>query len=184
MNRYALTVRRWWAVPPTLAVIVVVCWAVGTSEVPIPSLVGGMDGARLAYFTPILAVVAVMYCMERRLREAERTAVVPIRRLDHGAVILTAVLAHGAGVLVGMDVARNITLLLALALLVRRVANEAAAAASGMALLIGTLIAGRAYQPGGSATHTWWALPLYPAGSATAWLITVAVFALVLLASP
>lgn len=183
MNRYALTVRRWWTVPPTLALIVLVCWTAGTSEVPIPSLAGGMIGTHLAYFTPILAVVAVMYCMERRLRDAELTAVVPVRRLDRGAVLLTVGLAHGAGVLVGMDVARNIMLLLALALLVRRVANEAAAAASGMALLIGTLIIGRAYQPGGSATHTWWALPLYPAGSASAWLVTVAVFALALLVS-
>lgn len=179
MKCYALTVRRWWVIPLVLALVVLVCWTVGTSEVPVPSLVGGMIGARLAYFTPILVVVAVMYCTERQLREAESTAVVPIRRFDHGAVVLTVVLAQGAGLLVGMDIARNIMLLLALALLVRRVANEAAAAAAGMMVLIGSLILGRSYQPGGGAAHAWWALPLYPSGSMAAWLATVVLFAFV-----
>ncbi|CAL9461195.1 hypothetical protein [Streptomyces sp. enrichment culture] len=181
MNCYAITVRRWWAVPGALVLLVLLCLAAGASEVPVPSLAGGMVGARLEYFTPVLVVIAVMYCMDRRLRETERTAVIPVWRLDRGAVILTVALAHGAGALVGMDVARNLTLLLALALLVRRAVNEAAAAGAAMALLIGTLVTGRTYEPGGSSTHTWWALPLYPAGSAPAWLITIAVFALALL---
>ncbi|MDQ1009467.1 hypothetical protein QFZ82_003952 [Streptomyces sp. V4I23] len=183
MNLYAVTVRRWWAVPLALALLVLVCWTVGATEVPVPSLVGGLTGVRLAYFTPILAVVAVMYCLERRLREAESTAVVPVRRFESGAVLLTVVLAQAAGLVVGMDVARNITLLLALALLTRRLTNEATAAAAGLMFLIANLILGRAYQPDGHATHTWWAIALYPAGSMAAWLVTLALFALALAVS-
>ncbi|MDI3388232.1 hypothetical protein QIS99_18770 [Streptomyces sp. B-S-A8] len=183
MIAYAMTVRRWWVVAPTLALIVFVCLAVGASEVPVPSLVGGMTGARLDYFAPILAVIAVMYCMDRRLPEPERTAVVPVRRLDRAAIAITSAFALGSGALIGMDIARNLVLLVSLALLVRRVANEATAAATGMALLVASLVAGRAYQPGGSTTHTWWALPLYSAGSVTAWLATLCLFALALFVS-
>lgn len=178
MNRYVIVVRRWWIVPSALLLLVLVSGTVGSSEVPVPSLTGGMSGARVAYFTPVVIVVAVMYCLERRLPEAESTAVAPIRRFDQGAVFLTAVLAHGAGLVVGMDVARNITLLLALALLVWRLANEAAAAAAGLLFLILNLMLGRAYDASGHAAHTWWALTLYPARSLGAWLVAAALFAL------
>ncbi|MGW2183942.1 hypothetical protein ACWCXX_39420 [Streptomyces sp. NPDC001732] len=181
MNRYAITVRRWWSAPAALAMLVAVCWTVGASEVPVPSLTSGMGSAQLAYFTPILIVVAVMYCLERQLHEAETTAVLPVLRFDQGAIILTAALAHAAGLVVGMDIARNVTLLLALALLTRRVANEATAAGAGLMLLIINLILGRAYNPDGFATHTWWAIALYPSDSMTAWLVTVVLFALALL---
>ncbi|WP_147976140.1 hypothetical protein [Streptomyces sp. MS191] len=139
-----------------------------------------MVGARLAYFTPILIVVAVMYCLERRLCEAESTAVTPIRRYDNGALILTAMLTHSAGLVVGMDVARNVTLLLAVALITRRLANEATAAGAGLLLLVINLVLGRTHQPDGNPSHAWWALPLYPAGNLAAWLITVVLFALAL----
>ncbi|MFF9013498.1 hypothetical protein ACF09C_11115 [Streptomyces sp. NPDC014870] len=175
-----IVVRRWWIVPSALLLLVLVSGTVGSSEVPVPSLTGGMSGARVAYFTPVVIVVAVMYCLERRLHEAESTAVAPIRRFDQGAVVLTAVLAHGAGLVVGMDVARNITLLLALALVVWRLANEAAAAAAGLLFLILNLMLGRAYDAGGHASHTWWALALYPARSMGAWLVAAALFALAL----
>ncbi|MFD7314080.1 MULTISPECIES: hypothetical protein [unclassified Streptomyces] len=180
MNRYAITVRHWWVVPAALALLVVVCWTVGASEVPVPSLIGGMGSAQLAYFSPVLIVLAVMYCLERQLREAEITAVLSVRRFDQGAIVLTAVLAHAAGVVVGMDVARNVTLLLALGLVTRRLANEATAAAAGLMFLIINLILGRAYNPDGYTTHTWWAVALYPAGSLTAWLVAVALLALAL----
>ncbi|MFB7836473.1 hypothetical protein [Streptomyces sp. NPDC056056] len=152
----------------------------GASEVPVPTLVSGMIGARLVYFTPLLIVVAVMYCLERRAREPECTAVVPIRRYDAGALVLTVVLAHTAGLLVGMDMARNTTLLVALALLVRRLANEATAVAAGLLFLLFNLILGRTLQPEGHSSHTWWAVALYPAGSVTAWLVTAVLFALAL----
>ncbi|MFJ2560644.1 MULTISPECIES: hypothetical protein [unclassified Streptomyces] len=180
MNRYALVVRRWWAVPAALVLLVAVCWTVGASEVPVPSLAGGMGGAQLAYFTPVLIVVAVMYCLDRHLHEAETTAVLHVHRFDQGAVVLAVVLAHAAGPVVGMDVARNVTLLLALALLTRRIANEATAAAAGLMFLIINLILGRAYNPDGHTTHTWWAVALYPSSSMAAWLAATALFALAL----
>ncbi|NDZ80546.1 hypothetical protein G3I19_18840 [Streptomyces sp. SID10853] len=180
MNRYAITVRRWWAVPAALAVLVLICSAIGTSTVPVPSLTRGAGGAQLAYFTPVLVVIAVMYCLERQLHEAETTAVLPVRLLDQGAVVLTALLAHGAGLLVGMDIARNVTLLLGIALLVRRMANEATAAGAGLMFLILNIILGRAIGPNGHSTHAWWAIVLYPSGNMPAWLLAVALFALAL----
>lgn len=180
MRSYVIAVRRWWTVPLAVAVLVLVCGSVGSSEIPVPSLVGGMVGARLAYFTPVLIVLAVMYCLERRLCEAESTAVTPVRRYDNGALILTVMLTHSAGLVVGMDVARNVTLLLAVALITRRLANEATAAGAGLLLLILNLVLGRAYQPDGHPSHAWWALPLYPAGNLAAWLIAVGLFAIAL----
>ncbi|TLQ44682.1 hypothetical protein [Streptomyces marianii] len=180
MNRYVVVVRRWWTVPLALLLLILVSGTVGTSEVPVPSLTGGMAGARVAYFTPVVIVIAVMYCLERRLPSAESTAVVPIRRFDQGAVVLTVVLAHGAGLVVGMDVARNITLILALALLTWRLANEATAAVAGLLFLILNLMLGRAYDANGHASHTWWALALYPARSVGAWLTAAVLFALAL----
>jgi hypothetical protein len=180
MKRYTIAVRRWWVVPGALIALVVVCGTAGTSTVPVPSLTGSVGGAQLTYFTPVLVIVAVMYCMERRLHQAESTAVVPLPLLDRAALVLTVVLAHAAGLVVGMDVARNIMLLLALAIATRRLANEATAAAAGLLLLILNLILGRAYDGAGHAAHTWWALTLYPADSGGAWLFTALLFALAL----
>ncbi|MFH8474824.1 hypothetical protein [Streptomyces sp. NPDC018000] len=146
-----------------------------------PSLTSGMGSAQLAYFTPVLVAVAVMYCLERRILDVEITAVLPIRRFDQGAVVLTVVLAHLAGLVVGMDIARNVTVLLALGLLTRRLLNEAAAAAAGLMFLVINLILGRAYGPDGHVAHTWWAIALYPSNSMTAWLAAVALFVLALL---
>ncbi|MGW1882404.1 hypothetical protein [Streptomyces sp. NPDC001970] len=156
------------------------CLLVGESEVPVPSITSGMGGAQLAIFTPVLVVIAVMYCLDRSLGRAETTAVLPIGTLDRGTVAVTAGLAHLAGLLVGMDIARNTVLLLAVALLVRRLVNEAAATVAGLMVLILNLVAGRAYNPDGFVGHTWWAIALYPADSVSAWLITMLVFALAL----
>lgn len=176
MIGYAVKVRRWWAVPVALALVMSVCWMAGASEVPVPTLAAGMGSAQLAYFTPVLIIIAVMYCFERRLSDVEATAVPPVRLLDRGAVVLTAVLAHGAGLVVGMDVARNTVLLLALALIARRLANEATAAGAGLGFLIINILLGRVYSPDGIATHSWWAVALYPSGSVSAWLVSVALF--------
>ncbi|MFB6815613.1 hypothetical protein ACFCV8_13835 [Streptomyces sp. NPDC056347] len=178
MNRYATAVRRWWAGPSALVLLVVVCWSVGASEVPVPSLTGATGSSQLAYFTPVLIVIAVMYCLDRHLGNAEATAVRPIRRFDRSAVVLTAAFAHLAGLVVGMDIARNVTLLLALGLLTRRLANEATAAGVALMFLIINLILGRAYSPDGQRAHTWWAVTLYPSDSVAAWLAAVALFLL------
>ncbi|MGW2019052.1 hypothetical protein [Streptomyces sp. NPDC001927] len=139
-----------------------------------------MGSAQLAYFTPVLVVVAVMYCLDRNLDRTETTAVRPISTLDRGIVTGTAVLAHLTGLLVGMDIARNTVLLLAIALLVRRLINEAAATAAGLMFLVLNLVAGRAYNPDGFVGHTWWAVTLYPDHSLGAWLTAAIVFALAL----
>ncbi|MFV2117756.1 hypothetical protein ACE14D_04635 [Streptomyces sp. Act-28] len=180
MKRYTIAVRRWWTVPAALALLVLVCVAAGAADIPVPSLNGGTGSTQLAYFTPVLVVVAVMYCLDRRLRDVESTAAVPVHRFDLGALVLTVVLAHAAGLVVGMDVARNITLLLALGLLTRRLANEAVAAAAGLLFLVLNVMLGRPYDPAGHVVHAWWALALHPAGSLAAWLVASAVFVLAL----
>ncbi|WP_406486664.1 hypothetical protein [Streptomyces sp. NBC_01563] len=121
-----------------------------------------------------------MYCLERQLHEAETTAALPVRRFDQGAIILTAVLAHAAGLMVGMDIARNVTILLGIALLTRRLANEATAAGAGLMFLIINVILGRVIGPDGHSTHSWWAIVLYPSGNMLAWLVAVALFAVAL----
>lgn len=176
MKHYAIKVRRWWAAPSALVVVMLVCWMAGTSEVPVPTLAGGMGSAQLAYFTPVLVIIAVVYCFERRLGDVEATAVVSVRWLDRGATVFVAVLAQGAGLVVGMDVARNAVLLLALALIVRRLTNEATAAGAALGFLIVNILLGRVYSPDGVASYSWWAVALYPSGSAAAWLFSVALF--------
>ncbi|MEV7858364.1 hypothetical protein AB0O86_05855 [Streptomyces hirsutus] len=180
MTLYATKVRQWLAAPAALGLLVAVCLLAGKSEVPVPSITSGMGNAQLAFFTPVLAIVAVMYCLDRRLGQAETTAVQPVSTLDRGMVTATAALAHLAGLLVGMDIARNTVLLLAVALLIRRLINEAAATAAGLMLLVLNLVAGRAYDPDGLVSHTWWAIALYPADNFSAWLATAAAFALAL----
>ncbi|MER5853776.1 hypothetical protein ABT126_44655 [Streptomyces sp. NPDC002012] len=152
----------------------------GGERGPCPKPVWATGSAQLAYFTPVLIVIAVMYCLDRHLHDVETTAVQPVQRFDQGAIILTAALAHAAGLVVGMDIARNVTLLLALGLLTRRLANEATAAGAGMMFLVINLILGRVYNPDGHKAHAWWAVALYPSNSMTAWLVAVALFALAL----
>lgn len=171
---YVITVRRWWAALSAIMALVGVCWSLGATEVPVPSFIGGMTGVRLEYFTPLFVVIATLYCLERRLTHAESSAVVGITRLNLGAVLLVVVGAHVAGLIVGMDIARNVTLLLSLAILIRSLVNEAAAATAGLMCLIVSLMLGRTYQPNGEAGYAWWALPLYPADSLAAWLAAAA----------
>ncbi|MYW10114.1 hypothetical protein GT034_17410 [Streptomyces sp. SID2563] len=178
MTRYAVIVRRWWTVPAALVVVITVCLVVGANEIPVPTLSGGMGSAQLAYFTPVLLVVALMYCLDRRLPDVEAVAVLSVKRLDEYAVVITVLLAHAAGSAVGLNFARNVMLVLALALLTRRVANEAAAAGVSLLFLIANVLLGRGLDPDGQVTHTWWAVSLYPAGSRTAWLVSCALFLL------
>ncbi|MEV0580830.1 hypothetical protein [Streptomyces sp. NPDC050392] len=181
MRLYLTTVRRWWAVALSLLLLVAVCETMGSSEIAVPSLTAGVSGgAHVSYFAPWLMVVATMYCLDRGLQEAERTAVIGLAWIDRGVVIAGVVLAHLLGPVVGWDVARNVMLLLGIALAFRYLANEAAAAAVPLMFLIFNIVAGRAYQGGGAAMHAWWALPLYPPGSIAAWLVSALVFALAL----
>ncbi|MFF9866010.1 hypothetical protein ACF1G0_11375 [Streptomyces sp. NPDC013953] len=178
MRLYMLSVRRWWAVVPSLGLLVSFATSLGELGVPVPSLLTGFTTAPAKYFSPVLVVGATMYVLDRRLADAEATAVTRVRRLDLGGLIVTVLAAHAAGSAAGWEVSRNTMLLLGLALVVRRYANEAAATASALGFLILAILAGRGTGPDGHAVHAWWAIPLYPSVSLSAWLVAAAVFAI------
>ncbi|WP_030732906.1 hypothetical protein [Streptomyces sp. NRRL S-237] len=177
MRLYALSVRRWWVMIPAVLALILTTWLIGASPVPVPSLLGGGGMAQIKHFVPVIMSVAIMYCLDRRLLEAELTAVVPVRRLDRAATAAGAVLLLAATPAVGLDVARNTLLILALALVVRRIANEATAVAAGLLYIIANVMLGQPPDPLGYRIGSWWALPLYPAGSIPALGIVVVLFA-------
>ncbi|MFD6939301.1 hypothetical protein ACFWAP_24505 [Streptomyces goshikiensis] len=177
MKLYVLSVRRWWVMVPAVLALILSTWLIGTSTVPVPSLLGGGGMAQVKHFVPVIMSVAVMYCLDRRLQEAELTAVVPVRRLDRAAASAGAVLLLAATPVVGLDVARNTLLILALALVVRRIANEATAVAAGLLYIIANVMLGQPPDPLGHRVGSWWALPLYPADNLAALVIVVVLFA-------
>ncbi|MFJ7498031.1 hypothetical protein ACIQZB_44610 [Streptomyces sp. NPDC097727] len=183
MKLYFSVVRRWWTVPAALALLTLVCWGLGATEVPVPGFIGGMVSMRVRYFTPLLVIGAVLYCLERRLEAPENTAVVRVKRWDLAVVTATAALCHLLGLIVGMDIPRNLMVLLAVALIVRQLSNEAAAGATCLLLLLVSATLGRAYQPTGQPTAQWWALTLYPPENLSAWVAAAILFGLGLLAS-
>lgn len=127
MKLYFSVVRRWWTVPAALVLLALVCWVLGGTQVPVPGFLGGM---RVQYFTPLLVIGAILYCLDRRLNEPEITAVVRMQRWDLTAVTAAVALCHMLGLIVGMDIPRNLMALFAVALIVRRLGNEAAAGAA------------------------------------------------------
>ncbi|MER5569017.1 hypothetical protein ABT083_22775 [Streptomyces goshikiensis] len=177
MKLYVLSVRRWWVMVPAVLALILSTWLIGASTVPVPSLLGGGGMAQVKHFVPVIMSVAVMYCLDRRLQEAELTAVVPVRRLDRAAASAGAVLLLAATPVVGLDVARNTLLILALALVVRRIANEATAVAAGLLYIIANVMLGQPPDPLGHRIGSWWALPLYPADNMPALVIVVVLFA-------
>ncbi|MFJ9076805.1 hypothetical protein ACIRO3_16360 [Streptomyces sp. NPDC102278] len=177
MKLYALSVRRWWVVVPAVLALMLVTWLIGASQVPVPSIMGGGGLAQIKHFVPVIVSTAVMYCLDRRLLEAELTAVVPVRRLDRAAVSAGAVLLLATTPVVGLDVARNTLLVLALALVVRRFANEATAVAAGLLYIIANVMIGQPPDPLGYRIGSWWALPLYPADSIPALVVVLILFA-------
>ncbi|MFJ9344793.1 hypothetical protein ACIRP0_36765 [Streptomyces sp. NPDC101733] len=177
MKLYGLSVRRWWIVVPAVLALMLVTWLIGASQVPVPSVLGGGGMAQIKHFVPVIVSIAVMYCLDRRLPEAELTAVVPIRRLDRAAVSAGALLVLSTTPAVGLDVARNTVLILAVALTVRRIANEAAAVAAGLLYIIANVMVGQPPDPLGYRIGSWWALPLYPADSIPALAVVAILFA-------
>ncbi|WP_256105910.1 hypothetical protein [Streptomyces sp. ODS05-4] len=129
-------------------------------------------------------VITLLYCLERRLPAVESTAVTAVGWFDRAAILLTVGLTHLAGAMVGFDIARNVTLIIAIALVTRWAVNEASAAVAGLLILILNLLLGRTVGPNGEATYEWWALTLYPAESAVAWLLCTALFACALALPP
>ncbi|MFJ4902538.1 hypothetical protein [Streptomyces sp. NPDC088727] len=183
MKLYFNVIRRWWTMLVAIALLGLVSWSLGGTEIPVPGFMGGMVSMRVEYFAPLLVIVAVLYCLERRLEAPESTAVVRLRRWDMAVVALAAVFGHLLGLFVGMDVPRNLMLLLAVALVVRQFSNEAAAGGTCLLLLLATVSLGRSYQPSGELVGKWWAIPLYPPGSLGAWAAALALFGCGLLSS-
>ncbi|MEV7544924.1 hypothetical protein [Streptomyces sp. NPDC089915] len=177
MKLYVMSVRRWWALVPAVLALTVVTWLIGASPVPVPSMLGGGGLAQIKHFVPMIVSVAAMYCLDRRMTEAELTAVVPVRSLDRAAVSAGAVLLLATTPAIGLDVARNTLLILALALVVRRIANEATAVAAGLLYIIGNVMLGQPPDSLGHRLGSWWALPLYPARSTVALVIVAVLFA-------
>ncbi|NYE41188.1 hypothetical protein [Streptomyces fulvorobeus] len=169
--------------PAALALLTLVCWVLGGTEVPVPSFLGGMVSMRVQYFTPVLVIGAILYCLDRRLNAPENTAVVRVKRWDLAAVTAAVALCHLLGLIVGMDIPRNLMVLLAVALTVRRLSNEAAAGAACLLLLLANASLGRVYQPSGQPTGQWWAITLYPSGDLSAWTVAAVLFTGGLLAS-
>lgn len=183
MRIYFSVVRRWWVAPVALALTVLVCWTSGGTELPVPSFLGGMGGAKLRYFAPLLVVMAVLFCLDRRLGEVEDTAVAPVVLRDHATVTGVVVLAHALGPWVGMDVPRNVMLLLAVALAARRFMNTAAAGAVCLGTLAVTLTMGRAQGVSGHVVARDWALVVQSAESTGAWVASATLFVLALAVS-
>ncbi|MCA1223625.1 hypothetical protein [Streptomyces sp. 8L] len=177
MKLYLTTVRRWWVVPVAIVVLVLACQGVGERSVPLPDLGGHFSGIATRYFTPLIVVLPMLYCLERQIVAAEVTAAVAVSRWDGLVIVATAALGHVVGLMVGIDVARNLMLLLAAALIVRRFGNEAAAGGVCLLIMLVTASLGRAYGAVGHAVPRWWAIPLYPAASPGAWGVTVILFA-------
>ncbi|GAA2771266.1 hypothetical protein GCM10010493_81010 [Streptomyces lavendulae subsp. grasserius] len=180
VNLYAMSVRRWWVLVPAVLALMMLTWLIGASPVPVPSMLGGGGLAQIKHFVPVIVSVAVMYCLDRRMTEAELTAVVPVGSLDRAAVSAGAVLILATTPAVGLDVARNTLLILALALVVRRLANEATAVAAGLLYIIANVMLGQPPDPLGHRLGSWWALPLYPAGSIPALVVVAVLFAVAL----
>lgn len=60
---YFQAVRRWWTVLAAIVLLGRACWLIGGTEVPVPGFLGNMIGTQVRYFTPLLVVVAVLYCL-------------------------------------------------------------------------------------------------------------------------
>ncbi|GAA3753240.1 hypothetical protein [Streptomyces tremellae] len=178
MRLYMATVRRWWVVPVAIVLLILACQGADETAVPLPDLGGHFSGIATRYFTPLLVVLPMLYCLERRLVAAEVTAAVPVSRWDGFVIVASAALGAVAGLLVGFDITRNLMLLLAVALMARRFGNEAAAGGICLLIMLVTASFGRAYGTVGHAVPRWWAVPLYPAASLVSWVVTLALFAL------
>ncbi|GAA3229258.1 hypothetical protein ACFQE4_13980 [Streptomyces thermocoprophilus] len=172
MRLYVTAVRKWWCAAGAIILMAVVCQLSGTSSIELPAL-NGSGVAPLAYFTPLLVSSTVLYCLNRRADHIERTAAVPVAVIDAAFVASVFALCLAAGYVTGFDTARNVILLTCVGLLIAQVGNSASGIATGMMLLIASIVAGRG--PAGS--HAWWAVVLYPSSSIPAWSLTAVLLA-------
>ncbi|MBU7600741.1 hypothetical protein JGS22_024715 [Streptomyces sp. P38-E01] len=144
-------VRRPWVVLAALVAYVALLLFVRDDVVNVPSItMRGSAGIKLMNFLPMIPLLGLLYCLERRLGHAEATAVRPVVAADRALVVATG----GAAVMVGlvfnwaygMDnavaAARNVILLVGLALLVRAWYGAHAAAAASVGALFLTVVTG------------------------------------------
>ncbi|MFD8614724.1 hypothetical protein [Streptomyces sp. NPDC059631] len=172
MRLYVTAVRKWWTAAAAIMLMAVICQLSGTSSIELPAL-NGSGVTPLAYFTPLLVSSAILYCLNRRADHIERTAVVSVAMIDAAFMASVFALCLAAGFVTGFDTARNVLLLTCIGLLIAKVGNSASGIATGMMLLIASIVAGRG--PAGS--HAWWAVILYPSDSVPAWSLTAILLA-------
>lgn len=172
----------WWlrirAAPAVLAALLVtllVAVLVPRSEVPIPSVVGGLtSGLPLRYLVPLLPVLLLLHGQGQADRETERVAACAVRTLDvlFSLLIVGITLVASTVVPDGLAVARNIAGYLGFAYIVRWLSNARLAAVLTAFLPFVVVSVG-----GYGGTPAWWAWPLHdgnePAAACAATLLLI-----------
>ncbi|MBU7597552.1 hypothetical protein JGS22_007930 [Streptomyces sp. P38-E01] len=174
-------VRRPWLVVCALVGFVLLLLLVKDQVVNVPSitLLGGA-GIKLMNFLPLIPCAALLFSLERRLGQAEATAVRPVALLDRGLVLATGAAVLAVGLLLaatfGMQssnaAARNVLFLIGVALVARMFFGGLVATAAAAVWLFITVTAGL------KAAHSpyFWAILLEPANRPHAAAATVIAF--------
>lgn len=174
-------VRRPWLVGCALVGYVLLLLAVKDQIVNIPSITMiGSAGIKLMNFVPLIPCVALLLCLDRRLQQAETTAVRPVVLLDRALVLATGAAVMTVGLLLavtyGMQsvipAARNVLFLIGLALVVRGLSSGTVATAAATGWLFLTVVAGLK----GPGTPYFWAVLLEPASRPHAWVAALLAF--------
>lgn len=157
----------WWlrirAAPGILAALVVVgvlATLARSSEVPVPSVVGGLSsGLPLRFLAPVLPVLLILYGQARADHTMEQVSARNARLFDPAfalAVVTVTLLAYTTVVPDGFAVARNIAGYLGAALLLRWVSTpRLAMALVGILPFVAASLGGHRHNP------AWWAWPLH-----------------------
>lgn len=174
-------VRRPWLVGCALVGYVLLLLAVKDQIVNVPSITMlGNAGIKLMNFVPLIPCVALLLCLDRRLQQAETTAVRPVVLLDRALVLATGAAVVAVGLMLavayGMQstipAARNVLFLIGLALVVRGLSSGIVATAAATGWLFLTVVAGLK----GPGMPYFWAVLLEPASRPHAALATVLAF--------
>ncbi|MFD9566138.1 hypothetical protein [Streptomyces sp. NPDC059994] len=177
----------WWlrirAAPAVLGALLLTLFVavlVPHSEVPIPSVVGGLtSGLPLRYLVPLLPVLLLLHGQGQADWETERVAARAVRTLDVVLSLLVVGITLLAALVVpdGVAIARNIAGYLGFACIVRwfSTARLATALTAFMPFLVVSV-------GGHGGTPAWWAWPLHdgnkPAAACAATLLFIGGLAL------
>ncbi|MFI1017585.1 hypothetical protein [Streptomyces sp. NPDC020965] len=172
----------WWfrvrAAPAVLASLLVVlatATLVRTSEVPVPSVVGGLtSGLPLRFLAPLLPVLLLLYGQARADRAMERVAARGVRWFDPSFAIGMVAIAGAVSVVVpdGVAVTRNIAGYLGFALLARWLSTYR------LAMALVSFLPFAVTSSGGHANPALWGWPLHDGSSAPALAVATALFLL------